>query len=909
MSQHTTSEKSPLVLAIKEEHILVMPESKVNIHVGIINQGINADYFEIVVKGAPSEWVTIDTPVVHLAAGEAKQVILTIQPPALLQSRVGQYPLDVQAISQSDPKHSAVAHSFLTVAAYESGGRIGVALGSIYFSVAPGSIVTVPVLLQNHGLKEDVFQLNIEGIPANWISTNAVFTRLDPSKSHEIEFTIRVPRSPEAGVGRKPFKIILTSQDFPDQKAEVECILTVAAFSKFSAFFQPSNLQADQLGHLSIHNEGNTVDTYSLSFQNPANALIFEKEVQISKTVTQPGMQQIEMTYIEIPKEEKIQVEPGEQGIYPLRSRLRSRPIVGDEKTYPFTVKVLSAENMTIELPAETNEKGFIPPWVAASLAIGTLVLCLLFLIPFFNNMPDTDRATQTASFEQTQAAIQAATQAALSGEEDSDGDGLKNSEEIKIGSDALKPDTDEDGLLDGQEVTISLTNPLVADTDKDGVSDGDEILTYKTNPLNQDTDGDSLKDGDEISRRTDPLNLDSDKDGLGDGVEINFGTDPLQPDTDKDGLLDGRENQTCPLLLVPDSDGDGVLDGKDLEPCNPNNPLWTATALAAAQTQQPTQATAVVPPTNIPTNTPAPTNTTAPPTNTTVHPPPPTNTVVAPPSPTAIFPAIQGVMLFDSNRDGNAEIYAINLASQSILRLTNNPAIDTQPALAPDSMRVAYTSNQNGNNEIYLTGLDRQPPVNLTNHPGDDQQPTWSPDGNWIAFASNRDGNQEIYVMRSDGSEIRNLTSNVASDFAPTWFTVSGFLGLGTENWIAFTSNRDGNQEIYRIRPDGTGLTNLTKNPANDYAPSGFGGGLLAFVTDRDGNPEIYIMTADGRSPTNITNSFSQDLDPALDPSEKWIAFSSDRDGNLEVYVVEIANGHTYNITRNPAQDTSPDW
>lgn len=877
------SNEGPLILAIKEKEILVAPEGTIDIHIGIVNQGDNEDYVDIQVKGVPSDWVTLDTPVVRLAAGEAKEVVLTVQAPPIPQSRVGQYPLDVHAVSQNDPEISAVVRSFLTVAAFQSGGRIGAMLGSIYFSVVPGSSVTIPVLLQNNGLKEDVFQLSIEGIPANWISTNALFTKLGPSESQEIEFALRVPRSPEAGVGRTPFKIHIISQDFPDQKAEVECILTVAAFSKFSASLHPGLLNAGQFGYLIINNEGNIADTYHLSFQSPANLLIFEKEIQVSKR----GTQQIEMAYIEIPRDEKIQVASGEQGKYAFRSRLKSRPLIGDEKTYPFTARVVSTENVFLELQGDTSENGLIPPWLAATLAIGFLVLCLLFLIPFDGTQAAL-RATQTASFEQTQVAL-----ATLSGQQDSDGDGLTNAEEAGIGTDPFKPDTDGDGLTDGQEVNEHKTNPLEADTDGDGLSDGDEVLRYGTDPLNPDTDGDGLNDGDEIRFGANPLHPDTDGDGLSDGDEIRFGANPLKSDTDGDGLLDGKENQVCPRPLDPDSDGDGILDGRDMEPCDSNNPLLTATAISAALTQSP-QVT-VVPPTTVPTETPVPA---------------PTDTPVVPPTPTPLFPPIQGVILFDSNRDGNSEIYAMNLANQSILRLTDNAAIDMQPALAPDSMRVAYVSNSNGNNEIYLTGLDRRPSVNLTNNSADDQQPAWSPDGNWIAFTSNRDGNQEIYIMRSDGSELRNLTSNAASDFAPTWYSIPRFFGLGTEDWIAFTSSRDGNLEVYKVRPDGTGLTNLTKNPANDHSPSGFPGGrLLAFVTDRDGNSEIYTMTDDGGFLTNITGSFSQEVNPALDNNGRWVALTTDRDGNLEVYVINLSDGSIYNLTRHPAQETSPDW
>ncbi len=826
----------------------------------------------------------MDTPVIHVAPGEAKQVILTIQPPPVPQSRVGQYPLDVSAVSQSDPSRSAIAHSVLTVAAYETKGRIGVMLGSIHFSIAPGSNIHIPVLLQNRGLEEDSFQLDVTGIPASWVSTNSGLTRLEPSKIKEVQLTIGVPRTPQAEAGRTPFKIRFTSQSYPDQRTEVECILTVAAYSKFSAFLQPETFPAGLLGTLAIDNEGNTVDSYSLSFQSLANALKFEKVVQIAKTGTQAGTQQT--AFVEIPPGEKIQVAAGERGLYEFRGRLRSRPIVGNEKIYPFTVKVLSSENKTIELPGQVSEKGFFPTWLVSTFVIGVLILCVVLLFPL-GGIRSSARATQTAAFEQTQAA--------LSGGDDADGDGLTNAEEAKIGTDPFNPDTDGDGLSDGDEAMTYKTNPLVPDTDEDGLLDGEEVLSYKTDPLNPDTDADLLSDGDEIKQRTDPLNPDTDQDGLKDGAEVSLGTNPLQQDTDKDGLLDGQENQTCPRPLEPDSDGDGIIDGNDPEPCNPANPALTATAIAGISPTPVTASSPTSPPV-VPTDTPVPTAII----------PTPTAPPVA--TPTLTLPNLQGIMLFESNRDGNSEIYAMNLADQSMLRVTNNPAVDSQPALAPDSMQIAYVSNQSGNNEIYITGLDRRTPVNITNNPADDQQPVWSPDGNWIAFTTTRDGNQDIYIMRSDGSEVHKLTSNPASDFDPTWFSVRRL--LGTEEWIAFTSTRDGNQEIYKIKPDGTGLENMTQNPANDYSPSGYPeGSLLAFVTDRDGNPEIYTMTDSGGAPTNISNSFAHDMDPAIGSNGDWVAFTSDRDGNLEVYLAEVAGSGIYNLTRNPAQDRNPDW
>src|SRR5919108_3361323 len=140
-----------LKVAIKDDQITVAPERRVTIQIGIHNESPNEDYVDVLVKGVPPEWVSIHTPVVHLAAGEAKLVTLTIQPQGIHDSRVGQYPLDVHAVSQSDPNRSAVAHSVLTVAAYQSRGRIGVMLASLNFSVTPGTSITVQILLQNRG--------------------------------------------------------------------------------------------------------------------------------------------------------------------------------------------------------------------------------------------------------------------------------------------------------------------------------------------------------------------------------------------------------------------------------------------------------------------------------------------------------------------------------------------------------------------------------------------------------------------------------------------------------------------------------------------------------------------------------------------------------------------------------------
>lgn len=80
----------------------------------------------------------------------------------------------------------------------------------------------------------------------------------------------------------------------------------------------------------------------------------------------------------------------------------------------------------------------------------------------------------------------------------DTDGDGLSDAEEAKIGTDPRNPDTDGDGLLDGAEVNKHRTNPLVKDTDEGGVDDGIEV-SFDNDPLDPDDDILSIAPGSKL--------------------------------------------------------------------------------------------------------------------------------------------------------------------------------------------------------------------------------------------------------------------------------------------------------------------------------------------------------------------------------------------------------------------------
>lgn len=156
----------------------------------------------------------------------------------------------------------------------------------------------------------------------------------------------------------------------------------------------------------------------------------------------------------------------------------------------------------------------------------------------------------------------------------------------------------------------------------------------------------------------------------------------------------------------------------------------------------------------------------------------------------------------------GFTHLYLMDLEGSLIGRVTQSlydgcanwwyPAVVTQ---TNEGMIVAFVSNRDGNEEIYLLNVASGEETNLTQDAATDTTPRWSPDGSQIAFVSDRAGEIGIFVMAADGSDVRALMPGIA----PVWSPDGSKIAYECSDALACVVNVDGTDPLVLNDVSGT--------------------------------------------------------------------------------------------------------
>jgi len=248
--------------------------------------------------------------------------------------------------------------------------------------------------------------------------------------------------------------------------------------------------------------------------------------------------------------------------------------------------------------------------------------------------------------------------------------------------------------------------------------------------------------------------------------------------------------------------------------------------------------------------------------------------------------PAASGVIAFVSERDGNSEIYVVNVDGTGLQRLTNDAGSDVDPAWSPDGKRIAFASDRAGNSDIYVMDADGSNVVRRTQSGAYNLSPAWSPDGTKIVFSSVRDGQFGLYVMSVDGdwANPTRVGYDRGWNTHPAW-SPDGKRIAFVSDWRAFDFVFD----VYVMNADGSGITTMFEGPffyrdgplfyfQPAWSPDG---GRIAVVACPHAWADCYpvasiaIANADGSGLRTLVNT-SGFARPTWSPDGSTIAYSS---------------------------------
>lgn len=252
-----------------------------------------------------------------------------------------------------------------------------------------------------------------------------------------------------------------------------------------------------------------------------------------------------------------------------------------------------------------------------------------------------------------------------------------------------------------------------------------------------------------------------------------------------------------------------------------------------------------------------------------------------------ALLPS--ALVVYMSLPDGMPEIILQDLSHNLKLRLDHNDYVE--PEISPDGRRLALTQLLAYGSDIMVYDIASAVSRRLTGLPGCCESrsiaeaPAWSPDGAWIAFHSNQEGDDNIYIIRPDGSGLRRVTASVANEREPAW-SPDG-------QSIVFSSNRGGGWNLHTLHLASATETQLTTHPDPDSSPDWSPDGKrIVFASRRAGASAIYLYSLETGQVLPLVVEFRYDSLPKWTPDGRAVTFARSVDGDSRIMQVDVATG-----------------
>ncbi len=258
--------------------------------------------------------------------------------------------------------------------------------------------------------------------------------------------------------------------------------------------------------------------------------------------------------------------------------------------------------------------------------------------------------------------------------------------------------------------------------------------------------------------------------------------------------------------------------------------------------------------------------------------------------------------------------------AARNVTRLTQTRQDETAPVVSPDGKSVAFQVFKDNQYDIWtLDSATGRNQIQVTSHPSNDLQPTWTPDSRSLVFTSDRLGSYALWRQLASGGGGTTMITKGAdmNDFAPTVDPKSGkkiaftsrgtvkeaFVAIGAKQYTAFERNLP---YIWTVNIDGSELTQFAQGAYPVWAPDGT---RISFSSDISGNWDIWLMNANGSGLTQLTDDKKNQFAPSFSPDGKWLAFTSNVSGNYDIWLMKTDGSARTQLTTDKSEDVTPFW